>query len=222
MSGQKPWIEELFGVCFYFHGPGAEWHIFHLNRVTKIKSLHCQAISQHVTTIIFFFFVFEGFFYAPFKRRRKKEASPDRQGKVLLYRCGNIYYSHQHSTVHLMILNSQMFHWKLLKCMLSVSWTYFLVLTAIYCRFHILGDGFFNSDHLKNPLLTAHYWRHAYISLLGYPYLLFQWDEDSPWSWSKEELIHVKQTLIGCATFWPKLIPKDEHKCTKITRRSGK
>lgn len=42
-------------MCFYFHGPRAEWHIFHLNRVTKIKLLHCQAISHHVATIIFFF-----------------------------------------------------------------------------------------------------------------------------------------------------------------------
>lgn len=88
-------------MCFYFHGPRAEWHIFHLNRVTKIKLLHCQAISHHVATIIFFFFVFEGFFYAVFKGNgEKKEASPDRQGKALLYRCGNIYYSTLNCSLH--------------------------------------------------------------------------------------------------------------------------
>lgn len=58
------------------------------------------ALSGHQSTCcnnyLFLFLYLKASFMLHSKETEKKEASPDRQGKVLLYRCGNIYYSHQH------------------------------------------------------------------------------------------------------------------------------
>lgn len=118
------------------------------------------------------------------KEMEKREASPDRQGKALLCRCGE--YLLLTTTLNCSTHDSYFPNvpLKTAEMWMGVLGNYFLILTAFYCHFHLLGDWFFDWKHLENPLPTAGYWRHVCIPLLGYPYLLFQWNEDGPRSWS--------------------------------------
>lgn len=44
----------FFCFCFFIIGTLVQWDIVKFNKITRMKLLRCQGISQHVATIIFY------------------------------------------------------------------------------------------------------------------------------------------------------------------------